>query len=190
MKLIKWKFRELEISMMKTPEGELFCTSAALCSALALREGHLRKLLHGNRNQLAPLSVTDCNSKVEFMRANKLDLGLKRLRTSSLLWPLRQALKVAYLARTEVAWEFIEASLDLVEDNATEDMVSREEFEQLEQCLSETELALVEATTSAERLERLEQIVMSTKTSLELAATAAGRSLQAQRGTKKIRELN
>jgi hypothetical protein len=164
-------------------EGELFCTSSALCSALGMTAEHLRKVVQMNKEQLQPLSVTNRHAIAEFMRANREALGVQRVKATTQLWPLREALKVAYLARTNVSWEFINASIDLVQENATQGLVSREEFEALERRL---DLHREES----ERLARLEAIVLGSQEALQVAASAAGSVLAAQRGTRRVRQVN
>jgi hypothetical protein len=182
MKLIKWSFRELHISMVKI-EGELYCTSASLCAALGLSKNQLAMVMKNNKGQLNPDRVSNRQSIVEFMRFIRDALGIERVKAATLLWPLREALKVAYLARTDVSWEFINASIDLVQENATQGMVSREEFEALERRL---DLHREES----ERLTRLEAIVLGSQEALQVAASAAGSVLAAQRGTRRVRQVN
>lgn len=175
MNLVKWQFRDLEISMVKIV-GELYCTSTSLCSALGMTTGQLRNIVYTSKGRLVPMSVTNRDEHQDlllFLITNGTKLGINKRQPHATLklWSLNQALKIAYRARTDVAEEFIEASIELVKAEATEGYISRDEFKALE-----------------ERYDRLEQIILNSKTSLELAATAAGRSLQASRATKQFRE--
>ena len=57
MKLIKWKFRSLEIPMVKDDSGELYCTSVDLRNALGVSKSSLLMLLSRHRDELHPIPV-------------------------------------------------------------------------------------------------------------------------------------
>lgn len=154
MHLVKWKFKALEISMMKV-DGELYFTSGSLCAALGMTVNQLRKVVQASKGELQAMVVSKRHDRlelIEFLMSRSKQLGINDSQSHSTLrlWSLDQALKVAYLARTDVSWEFIEASIALVKAEATSGYVSKAEFLTLEQRYSET----------LSRVDRMEDIVL------------------------------
>lgn len=161
--------------MMKSRAGVLYCTSKALCAALGLTGNQLRVVQHRYGARLNPLSVTECNAYESedikgFLQRHKETFDVKRVREDMLLWPLREALGVAFHVHTEVAWEFHQAAIDLVVHHSQVGAITWEQYEFL-----------------SERVRALEDIQAGARSALEDAASAAGLSLQAHRGTKVFR---
>lgn len=87
-----------------------------------------------------------------------------------LLWPIKEALGVAFHVHTDLAWEFHQAAIDLVIQHAKASFVSRAEHNDL-----------------VEQLNDLRRAIQASRPALEMVATAAGTVLQAQRGVKHLR---
>lgn len=184
MELKNWKFHGITIAVIRIMEGLLVCTSKALCAALGLTQGQLDILYSRHIDQLNPLRPTDCVSKndlMAFLKANRIELGIGRVRTDMLLWPIREAIKVAYLAHTKVSWDFINASIDLVLQESRENAITQEEYHKLESHLS---LVQKEGSNLRARLARLEEIVEYIKPTMEVMASASGTTLQAHKRVK------
>lgn len=135
MKLVSWKFKALVIAMVRLPDGMLLCTSKALCNALGLSEQALWNVVNRYKNRLHPIQVrtlgTQNESLKDFLNQYRDTFGIQRLRDDMLLWPLKEALGVAFHVHTNLAWEFHQAAIELVEKNAAEQGVSRTEWDAL-----------------------------------------------------------
>ncbi len=174
MQLILWTFQGLQIPMIKDESGTLYCTSRKLCTVLGLTDTQLRMVLTRNRSRLNPICVTDCDANLQqFIRSNRTELELGYIRGDMLIWPLREALGVAFHVHTDVAWEFHQASIDLVIEHSRIQTISQEQYDLL-----------------CARLRALEEAHAEARPALESAASAAGAALSAQRGTKPLRLLN
>lgn len=179
MQLITWMFQGLQIPMMKDGDGVLYCTSKALCSALGLTDEQLRKVYQRHGDRLHPLRVTDCppngsGSDISiFLQSHKSDFAISRVSKNMLLWPLDEALGVAFHVHTEVAWKFHKAAIQLIKQQASTFPVSMSEYQRL-----------------VDQVNELQTLILQTRPSLEDAASAAGAALYAQRGTKSLRALH
>jgi len=135
MKLVSWRFKALVIAMVRLPDGMLLCTSKALCNALSLTETQLYNVLNRYRRRLNPLRVESLASQNErlrdFLNQYRDTFGIQRLRDDMILWPLKEALGVAFHVHTGLALEFHQAAIELVERNAAEQGVSRAEWDAL-----------------------------------------------------------
>ena len=135
MKLVSWKFKALVIAMVRLPDGMLLCTSKALCNALSLTETQLHTVLNRYKSRLHPLHVASLAAQNvtlrEFLNQYRDTFCIQRLRDDMLLWPLKEALGIAFHVHTDLAWEFHQAAIELVEKNAAEQGVSRAEWDAL-----------------------------------------------------------
>lgn len=200
MEYVAWKFEELEIAVVEDDAGDLWCTSLALCSALAISYPQLRKMCERHPEQLNPRTVTDCHNRgqealVQFIGDNRAKFGIKLLRKDSLIWHLDEALTVAYLARTSVGWRFIKSSISLVKERAQRGRVSAQQHAELE-AQNFTLLARIgryeidlqnlqeQSVETQQQVRRLEDKIERMEEPLRLAASSAGRGLQAAKAYK------
>jgi hypothetical protein len=51
MKLVQWEFHNIKMPMIEDDQGNLFCTSKALCEALQTAEVNLRNVYAKNRDE-------------------------------------------------------------------------------------------------------------------------------------------
>jgi hypothetical protein len=178
MKLVRLEFNGWLLAMMEDSNGNVFCTSRALCNALGLTAQELKHTLRRYGSRLHPLRIsafgvqngtqlgTQNESLRDFLNEYKATFSIKYLRDDMLLWPLQEALGVAFHVHTELAWEFHQAAIRMIVEHARASAVSREEFE------------------------ALQQEIRGSQPFIKAAASAAGIALQAQKGTKALRELN
>jgi prophage antirepressor-like protein len=153
--------------MMENEEGELFCTSLGLCSALGIPLDALDKLAMRHKDELSPLRLTDRTSK-EFFQEHRVEFGITRVRSDLRLWSELDMLAVATYSRSPVAKEFRREMWQFVKKNATKNYVTREEYNQL--------------------LSRVEPF-LAAQPALQVAASAAGLALNAQKGTVHLRRV-
>lgn len=163
MRLVTWSFQSLQIPMIETEDGSMFCTSGALCSALGLTTAQLRKVRERHKDRLQPSCVTDCHA-ARFIQDHLASFGLNHVRGDMLLWSLDTALGVAFHVHTSTAWAFHQAAIKLIKEHATREVVPLSKYEELLQ-----------------RVERLEQITLDSREALRVAASAAGATLNAHK---------
>lgn len=125
MKLVNWSFNGLEIVMMESPEGVLYCTSKQLSAALGVGESAVRTVRLRNKDEFNSLSVTKRDAK-EFLAQVKDALGIKRLRADIYLWSEDEMILAAILTRSTVSKEFRKGLIQFVRDNARKNMVENE----------------------------------------------------------------
>lgn len=178
-KLVWWQFQNLAIAMLEDEEGELWCTSQALCTALGITEHHLWNIRQRHGDRIHPVSLSERQAK-EFMREHKEQFGIKRVRNDSLLWALDHALGVAFFVRSTTAYEFQQDLITLIKQQATKHTITEEQYKEL---IRQQTLVMEQQAEDRRRLEVLE----GTAPALRTAATAAGRALQAQKGTQALR---
>lgn len=63
MKLVRWEFLGLHMPMMEDEDGELYCTSKAICNALGLSKDALDHIVTRNAEEFGSLRLTNCQSK-------------------------------------------------------------------------------------------------------------------------------
>ena len=97
MKLVRWTYNNLHIPMMSDSQGELWCTSRQLCGALGLEPKALRELKRRNIEEFEFLSATENGAK-EFLKENKTEFGIRRVRQDITLWSEDDMVTVAILA--------------------------------------------------------------------------------------------
>ena len=160
---------------MEDSNGNVFCTSRALCNALGLTEDQLKKVHRRYKTRLHPIQIKEFGGQNdpqfgvqngalrEFLNEYKATFSIKYLRDDMLLWPLQEALGVAFHVHTDLAWQFHQSAIELIVTRARASAVSREEFETLQSQISEA------------------------KPALQAAASAFGAGLRAQRGTAPLR---
>lgn len=99
-------------------EGELYCTSKAICGALGVHEETLRSIYNRHTKEFALLSVSNCNAK-EFLQQNRVEFGVKRVRGDMRLWSEDDMLTFAFHSKSDVSLEFRKYPEGTEEDKAS-----------------------------------------------------------------------
>lgn len=193
MKLVRWQFLGLHMPMMEDENGELYCTSKAICDALGISYDDLKHITMRHPEEFGNLRVTDCHSKdgglslsnlqpknkelrvgnpnaKEFFTAHKTEFGIKRVRSDMRLWSEDDMLTFAFHSKSPQSLEFRKQLRRFIKQNATRGYVTQAQFDELKgQMHSLMELVALYVPAANE------------------AASSAGRALQAQKGTKPLR---
>ncbi len=130
MKIVRWSFENLHMPMIQDDEGKLWTTNKVLADALGTTENALWLVASKNKDKLKGLSLSNTQAK-EFLRLNKVELGIKRLRQDLKLWSEAEMIRIAIWSRSEVADEFTDQLVEFVRTNATKGWVTREEHNEL-----------------------------------------------------------
>ena len=130
MKIVRWSFENLHIPMIQDDEGKLWATTKTLAESLGVTEDAIRVIAMRNRDKLKGLSVTNSYAK-DFIKLNKTELGIKRLRQDMQLWSESEMIRIALWSRSETADAFTDQLVEFVRKNATTGWVTREEHNEL-----------------------------------------------------------
>ncbi len=130
MKIVRWSFENLHMPMIQDDEGKLWTTNKVLADALGTTENALWLVASKNKDKLKGLSLSNTQAQ-EFLRLNKVELGIKRLRQDLKLWSEAEMIRIAIWSRSEVADEFTDQLVEFVRTNATKGWVTREEHNEL-----------------------------------------------------------
>lgn len=179
MKLVRWSFQNLHIPMMEDQAGVLYCTSKGLSTALGLSAQDLKNVRFRYKDRIHPIPAAKVGATA-FLSEHHAEFGLRRVGDDALLWPIREALGVAFFVRTEQAWEFHEAVIDLIEEHANKEYITRKDYDDLE--------ARVNSRVDA-RINEILSMFRESQPALRKTATAIGVALNAQRQTKHLRLL-
>lgn len=162
--------------MLKLDTGERLTTRHVVAMALGATD-HSLKLIHlANKGRFDFVRVSD-RAANEFFQQYKHDFGVQRVRSDMRLVTLRDAIRFAMLSSSPTAIDFQEAILDEIIRSTLENTVSQEEFHSTIARLEEQNRQLAHSISQAQPF-------------IQTTASAAGTALQAQRGTKGIREMN
>lgn len=225
MRLIKHQIKNTETGEVTTfpvfqlDDNSRYCTNIGLVSALETTIQAIRNAIYYNSDWLNPLSIRNLDAKTqEFLRSIKEELGLQRLRQDTVIWPLREALKVTLCVKTKAARVVHDAAVDLLLQAPSGPEITLEEFNALErraagydQMVTKCELVSAERDNLKEenmsvhhqlreheaRISTMESYVDSLKEEvrsvfpyLDTAASAAGSALAAQKKIKAIKGIN
>jgi hypothetical protein len=169
MKLVRWQFQGLVMPMIQDENGELYCTSKAICEALGVCEETLRYVYNTHKEEFSSLSVGNSNAK-EFFLEHKTELGIKRVRSDIRLWTEDDMLGFGFFLKSDEAREYRRQLRQFIKTNAMVNTVSREEHEQLKG-----------------RLEYIEELLKGSMPAVHSTASMAGRLLRTQRDNKHLR---
>lgn len=169
MKLVRWSFQGLHMPMMEDDSGELYCTSKAICEALAIDEATLRKICERHPEEVGENCVTDCHAKL-FLKENKAEFGVRYVRGDMRLWTEDDMLTFAFHARSNVALEFRRKLRQFIKQNARRGYVKQVEFDRLQG-----------------RLDQMAELIQSLIPSVDKSASLAGSLLAEQKHSKAAR---
>lgn len=172
MKLTNWSFQGLTIPMMEDDDGELYCTSQAVCGALGINENTLRYTYTSHKEEFTQNCVGNPNA-IEFLKKYRKEFSIKYLRGDMKLWYEDDMMTFAFHAKSKGAMEFRKELRQFIKAHARRETVSRSEHESL--------LA---------RFDALQNLVMCSMSGVNDSASLAGSFLSAQKKTKTIREMS
>lgn len=179
IKLVYMYFEDTPVPFLEV-DGLRYTTGSVLAVVLGIqpdsvtmtRQRHASKFKHSLR-----LEDSRAKGMTEFLRLNKDSFDIRRLRKDLILFELREAITLAFFARSEKASEFSTAVVDFYADHMRAEYVTKEAYTEL----------LSKFMTLAARLERLEEKDAQLSPFLRSTASIAGKSLAAQRFTKPYR---
>ena len=165
----------LQIPMIRLGK-ESYITQGALTKLLNITPSTLRRTYQRRRDEFEGLCVDSMNA-IEFLKENKELFGLNYVRGDMHLWSKHDMLVFAMLVRGPRGIELRKELVRFIEDNAVEDTISRAEYENTVGRLEEQVVSL---------REELEMVMPALKAWAEIS----GKSLQMQKETKHLRDLN
>jgi len=174
--------------MMEDTDGELYCTSKQLCTALGITEEAIWKIYERHKEELSALSLTKRQPKnvdsdktgdriLRFLKENRTEFGIQRLRKSMRLWTAKDMFIIAVYSQSAVSKEFRNQLWNFVRHHAQVTYVTREEFQLLEK----------QNQQLAEQVRQLTAILTEAQPGLQQQASAAGTALRAQKSIKHLR---
>ncbi len=172
MKLVRWEFNNLHVPMMEDDQGNLFCTTKQLASALNCPEDTIRRIRRRHEDELADVSKTFCLAK-EFLESHKAEFAIGRMRKDLTVWTEDDMILVAILSKSQVGKEFRRNLVSFIKANARKDYVQASVHERLR-----------------EEHAKLRADVDSIMSYLDMTASTSGKLLNAQKQTKHLRLVN
>lgn len=166
-----WRFANLNVPMLKLPDGRLVCTGKAVCRALGINNESLRYLASKYADKLSRISVSETHAKV-FLDEHRDLYEIDRLRNDMRLWTPEDLLWFARHVTSAQSDEAYVEIIKLVQREAQEGMISVEEWRGMEARNLELEHRNVTLEELVRRMEVLEE-------TLGITGSALGRGLQA-----------
>lgn len=197
IKIVHWKFHNLVIPMLKIG-GILYSTYHMLASALEVTPDDLRMIRNTRPDEFDGIRLGDLSAKypsVKNVYANNKGLfGIERLRDDMHIPTEDDMLSFGFAIRSSIGKEFRKGLKELIKKHASIDVPTVQENEQLIQQLNETAEALriekKRTGTLENRVSALEEIIEWAKPFIEAIGSANGKGLQAQKGIKRLTEIN
>lgn len=172
LKLVRWSFMGLHMPMLEMSNGDLCTTTKQLALALNAKEKVITNLARAHRDELSLVNTSSEGVK-EFLKSNRVEFGLKKVKHNLLLWTEDDMILIAILSKSVVSKQFRKGLVAFIKENATRDYVERSEYDQIKSDLAD--------------LKSFKEIVLSHIPALQNDATLAGRLLQNQKKTKHLR---
>lgn len=173
-----WTFANLNLPMIKLPDGRLVCTSKAVCRALGINKEALRFLASKYVDKLSRICVSETNAN-GFLQENRDLYELNYIRGDMRLWTPDDLLWFARHATSAQSDEAYVEIINLVKREARAGLVSIEEWRGMEAQLTELRRENLEMQEWRRRIEVLEDI-------LGVTGSALGKGLQAIGQAKKV----
>lgn len=168
----------LSIPMLRI-DGRLYITQQALSSLLGIDNSTIRHTYRNRRDEFDSVCVYSIHA-IDFIKENKHLLGLKYVRGDMHLWSEHDMLVFTMLVRGENGRRIRQELIQVIIDNAKQKVISKKEYD----------LALLDRDNMKSRLTALEEEIELARPILKELAKMSGKSLQAQRGTKTLRDIN
>lgn len=177
---MKFQFVMMTINNLQIPMirlgKESYITQGALSKLLGVGTKTLRNTYQKRRDEFEGLCAHSMGA-IEFLKEHKELLGLNYVRGDMHLWSKHDMLVFAMLVRGPRGIELRKELVRFIEDNAVENTISRAEYENTVGHLEKQVCQL---------REELEMV----RPALKAWAKISGKSLQMQKGTKHLRDLN
>lgn len=125
MRIVNWVFENVKITMIDI-EGELYCTSKAVCKALDIKESSLRDVYCRHKDEFFGLSVSKCDANE--LRNFKKALDIKRLSSDMRLWTEDDFLTFAFMVKGERAKTARHDFRQFIKKHAKISLVSQEQY--------------------------------------------------------------
>lgn len=182
MKLVRTEFNHIHLPMMEDDDSMLYATTKVSALALATSERELIEVVRFNKGRLQCLNTGSLRAK-EFLKQNRVEFGIKRVRADMLLWSIPDLMLATVCIKTPEADQFRIEFARIVIENVKRSLVTTEQYNKLQAELEEQRAnhnALLAQVTA------MQDLVLQTQPALAQAAAAAGSALNAQ---KKVRLL-
>lgn len=173
-----WRFANLNVPMLKLPDGRRVCTSKAVCKALGINKEALWFLTSKYADKLSRISLSETQAK-DFLDEHRDLYEIGRLRNDMRLWTSSDLLWFARHATSVQSDEAYVEIIKLVQREAQEGMISIEEWRGMEARNAELEQRNVTLEEVVRRIDVLEE-------TLGITGSALGRGLQAIGQVKKL----
>lgn len=135
---------------LKHPEHGILTTNPTLCDVLGADENKLEWIRNRYAHRLPTLSPSFLgHNSIEFIRKHKASLGLQRVGTRTVFWPLKSMLDAAFHLHTDQAWEFHQEGIRLLESTILVSAVTQEQYETLARQVTEMREILQKGITTA-----------------------------------------
>lgn len=129
MKLVRWEFLGLHMPMMEDDNGELYCTSKAICDALGIDKHTMEMIVSRNKDEFGSLRLTNCGSKDGGLRVT--DCYSKDLSVSDCNASEDDMLTFAFHSKSPQSLEFRKQLRRFIKQNATQGYVTQAQFDEL-----------------------------------------------------------
>jgi len=131
MKVIKWQFESLEVPMIDI-DGNLCCTSKAICSALGVTLNTIKLCYQNHRDEIGN-SLEGLNDTLrDFLYSNKVELGIKRVKSDINIWSEDQMITFACHIKSKKAVQFRKDLITMIKQHAKKDTITLEMYQNLE----------------------------------------------------------
>jgi hypothetical protein len=162
----------LHMPMVELADGTLCVTTKQLASALHAKENTISELGRRHRSEFSFLNPT-ANGVKDFLRSNKVEFGIKKVKHNIVLWTEDDMIIVAMLSKSEVSKQFRKGLVSFIKENATKEYVRRSEYDQIKADLDD--------------LKEFKEMVRQHIPALNYDASLAGKILNNQKNTKHLR---
>jgi len=178
----------LYMPMMEDEKGELFCTTGQLTKALGITQTALYSVVTRHRDELDLLSLAKREAK-EFIKKNRVEFGVARVRNDMHLWSEKDMVVVALLSKSTVSKDFRTNLSLFIRENATRDLVHVSVLEAARsQMLEDRSVMMEELDRQRGRLDSMQQVIERFIPASDRAASAAGQMLQARQHALRVIE--
>lgn len=160
MKIVRWSFNNLHVPMMEGADGNLFCTTKTLAEVLGLDEKTIRSLPERRPEDFEGLNAHSMSVNA-FLKENKTELGILRVRKDMKLWSEDEMFMAAVITRSSVGTQFRRELLKYGKQNAKKTVL--EEYTKNYVPREEHDRVIMELGRQAVRLESLERLLTPDK---------------------------
>ncbi len=132
---VPWEFRGIKINMIEIG-GDLFCTNISLCNALCASIEQFRQIHRRHRNEFVSLVVQNEGLR-EFLKLNKKDFDIKRVKKDLNLWSEDDMILFAVLSKSQWGREFRKDLVTHIKAQARVGMVSEDRYNLIQEQINQ-----------------------------------------------------